>query len=224
MSLSVWIAIGSLIVAIFSLGLSAFGIYRTLDRIEIQWHESVIKPNPIDLLVTDRVSIVKPTLKKMREVSTKSKDEKNDAEFGITLQDALIIQITIVNYGTAEMGYFQLQVEDNNGNILPILTDEQLDRQEAKYLLQKSEKHSWVPITIPHALNGVIPSHSFSMWNVVVTNADPKTTWLKAEIALTKKRWFKPWSKAYEGHTAVYQLPESLIFSNDDEEENDTNE
>lgn len=207
----------SLIISGLSLAIAIISVLRTSDKIEIMWHDQIVKGDPGDFFSSNDNSV---PLSPITNMEKKLKDPKTptNAQAGMTPQNPYLMQLTVINYGANNIGYWNLVVRTESGIEVPIETQRNLDIQGVKYVLQRVSPSRWLPIDIPEENHGLFKAHSFYEWNILVDLNGIKASKLTAEIAITKKKWFKLHRKqTYIGVPAEFDLNKSsIVIKNSD--------
>lgn len=211
----IYFSIISSVVSVASLILGIINALNSKDKIEMAWHKEVIKGETADFTFSINNGFPRPIMEKM----SRSDEVKSDDEVTVTLmpKNPVLMQLTVINYGNKDIGFWNLNVTDENGKRIQIETADFLNLQGTKYMLQRVGSSKWVPIEIPNDTNGVFKAHSFTEWNILVDLPDPEVQELTAEIALTKKKFFKLRKKlTYIGAKAIYDLNSHIVVKNKD--------
>lgn len=176
-----------------------------------------MKGDPSDFFLSNDNSV---PLSPLTNMEKKLKDPKTptNAQAGMTPQNPYLMQLTVINYGANNIGYWNLVVRTESGIEVPIETQRNLDIQGVKYVLQRVSPSRWLPIDIPEENHGLFKAHSFYEWNILVDLNGIKASKLTAEIAITKKKWFKLHRKqTYIGVPAEFDLNKSsIVIKNSD--------
>lgn len=208
-TINAWITAITVTISVISLMLGIINLYRSLDKIEMDWHTQIVKYKRGDVICSNSSSFPLPVL---TQVANKMDKIDDSVDMVATLVQPFMLQFTAINYGKNDMGYWSLHVTDDQDREVPVYTQKQVNRQGTKNLLVKTHPSQWERVTIPQDSVGMFKSQSYTEWNVFIDLNGFDTRKITAEVAITKKRLtklFKP--HVYIGSTYVYDLADSSV-------------
>lgn len=152
----------SIIISSLSVLISAFSVlyswFNNKDKLTIKWHTKMFHLSIPSIFISN-YPLIPPTFTKMKGHS--------GLQEGSAIHDPYLVQITIINYGNNDIGYFGLKITDQNKHSYPILTKHLLyEYFGLRYLLRmakdpKSHKYvsQWRSVHIPNDVHGILRAH-----------------------------------------------------------------